>query len=202
MLLPLVLSMAITSVVSGNIINLIGYYTPFILFASVTMSIGGGLLTTLNEDTSTAAWIGYQILFGIGAGCGMQQSMIAVQASFKRSRDIATGVTLMTFAQMLGGAVAISIAQSVFENKLSSSIQAADIPNADIKRILHTGATDLRSFLTGDDLTTVLRSYSVAIDGAFYVAMALAAVSILGGLAMEWHSVKGKSALNVIYLFR
>ncbi|OKL58351.1 hypothetical protein UA08_06011 [Talaromyces atroroseus] len=202
MLLPLLLSMAITSIVSGNIINLVGYYTPFILFASVIMSVGGGLFTTVNENTSTATWIGYQILFGIGAGSGMQQSMVAVQASFKRSRDVVTGITLMTFAQMLGGAVAIAIAQSVFVNKLHTSIQEADIANVDAKLIVHTGTTDLKRILSGGDLTTVLRLYGAAIDGVFFVAMGLAAVSILGGLAMDWHSVKGKGAWNSIYLFR
>ncbi|PCG91424.1 Major facilitator superfamily domain, general substrate transporter [Penicillium occitanis (nom. inval.)] len=118
MLLPLVLSMAVTSLASGSLTDIVRYYTPFLIFASVMMSIGSGLLTTLRANTTTSAWIGYQIIFGIGAGSGIHQTMLAMQSSCQKSRDIAAGTAIMIFAKILGAAVAVGMAQSVFANKL------------------------------------------------------------------------------------
>jgi Zn-dependent metalloprotease len=35
------------------------------------ISIGGGMLSTLHVESNTAQWIGYQIIFGAGAGSAM-----------------------------------------------------------------------------------------------------------------------------------
>jgi hypothetical protein len=35
------------------------------------ISIGGGVLSTLSVGSSTAEWIGYQIIFGAGTGSAM-----------------------------------------------------------------------------------------------------------------------------------
>lgn len=192
MLLPLVLSIAATSLASGILVNIIEYYTPFLIFASVTMSIGSGLLTTLQATTATSAWIGYQIIFGIGAGSGMHQTLFAIQSSFYRSRDIASCAALMIFAQILGAAVAVGMSQSVLENKLVNCILAAGINGGSVPSMLHTGATDIRNVLSGENLRTVLGCYTHAIDQAFNVSVGLAAASIIGALVMEWNRVRGR----------
>jgi hypothetical protein len=42
-------------------------------------------------------------------------------------------------------------------------------------------------------LPTVLEVYNAALASAFQVGVAMAGVSIVGALAMEWKSVKGKN---------
>lgn len=199
MLLPLVLSMAVTSLASGSLMDIVKHYTPFLIFASVMMSIGSGLLTTLQANTPTSAWIGYQILFGAGAGSGLHQTMMAIQSSFQKSRDIAAGTAMMIFAQILGAAVAVGMAQSVFGNKLVNGIQAAELKGVSVHVLLHTGATDIRKVLSGESLESVLRLYTHAIDQAFYVSVGLAAVSVIGGLAMEWNCVRGRRGLLAFF---
>lgn len=199
MLLPLVLSMAVTSLVSGSLMDIVRYYTPFLIFASVMMSIGSGLLTTLQANTPTSTWIGYQILFGVGAGSGIHQTMTAIQSSFQKSRDIAAGTAMMIFAQILGAAVAVGMAQSVFGNNLVNGIHAAELKDISVRFVLHTGATDIRKVLTGKDLESVLRLYTHAIDQAFYVSVGLAAVSIIGVLVMEWNRVRGRRCPSAFF---
>jgi hypothetical protein len=186
--------MVITSLASGRLVNMIGYYTPFLLIASIMMSIGSGLLTTLKGSTTTSAWIGYQILFGFGAGSGIHQTLLALQSSFHKPRDIVTGTAIITFAQTLGAAVAIGMAQSAFENKLVGGIGVAGIEDISAQFLLHTGATNLRTVLTTENLDTVLRLYTHAVDQAFCVSVGLATVSVLGALAMEWRPVRGSKA--------
>lgn len=105
---------------------------------------------------------------------------------------------MITFAQTLGAAVAIGMGQSVFENSLVNGIQAARLGDVSVQRVLHTGAMDLRKMFDGNDLDTVLRLYTHAIDQAFYVSVGFTTVSILGVLAIEWSSVRGRRAPVVL----
>jgi hypothetical protein len=41
------------------------------LFGGVMISVGAGLTTTFGPNTSTAQWIGYQLMHGIGRGAAL-----------------------------------------------------------------------------------------------------------------------------------
>ncbi|KAJ6614081.1 major facilitator superfamily domain-containing protein [Mycena sp. CBHHK59/15] len=77
--LPMILSVVVSSLLAGSVITILGYYTPFILLSTVLMSVGAGLLSTLTPSTGHVHWIGYQIVFGLGVGFGLQQSVLAAQ---------------------------------------------------------------------------------------------------------------------------
>ncbi|RQM05029.1 hypothetical protein DH86_00003911, partial [Scytalidium sp. 3C] len=96
--LPLILSMVLLSMLTGGIVTIIGYYTPFMIASSIFLGVAAGLLTTFKVDTGHAKWIGYQIFFGCGGGMGMQQTMVAVQASLPTA-DIPIGTAIMMFSQ-------------------------------------------------------------------------------------------------------
>lgn len=78
-LLPSIIAALISAVVAGKLVSVVGYYMPFSVAAGLFMGVGYGLLGTFNAHTSTGKWIGYQILFGIGRGMGMQMPLVAVQ---------------------------------------------------------------------------------------------------------------------------
>ncbi|KAG9681907.1 MFS transporter, partial [Aureobasidium melanogenum] len=158
--------------------------------SSVLMAIGAGLLTTFTVTTGHAEWIGYQALFGIGVGMGMQQTLIAVQTVLPAA-DIPTGTAIVMFFQTLGGALFISVGQNVFTNKLVSGLKAA-VPDLDPAIVLQTGATNLKNAISAQYRDGVLHAYNDALTNSFYVAVALATLSIVGSLAVEWKSVKGK----------
>jgi EmrB/QacA subfamily drug resistance transporter len=190
MSLPLILGVVICSVVAGGLVTTFGYYAPFMIASSVLMAIGAGLLTTFKVNTGHTEWIGYQALFGIGVGLGMQQILIAVQTALPAA-DIPTGTAIVMFFQTLGGALFISVGQNVFTNKLVSGLKAA-VPDLDPAIVLRTGATELRSVIGEQYRAGVLRAYNDALTNSYYVAVALATLSIVGSLAVEWKSVKGK----------
>jgi hypothetical protein len=43
--------------------------------------IGVGLMTTFKVDTSSAKWIGYQVIGGFGRGLGMQMVRTSLSSS-------------------------------------------------------------------------------------------------------------------------
>lgn len=189
--LPMILGLVVTSIFAGGLVTMLGQYAPFMILSSITMAIGAGLLTTFKVDSSAGVWIGYQLLFGIGVGCGMQQTMVAIQASLQGA-DIAIGTALLIFTQSLGGALFLCVGQNIFQNKLVSNIAAAHIQGLDPLTVVNTGATQIQSLIPKQFLPAVLVAYNKALTQTFYVGTALAALSILGALAVPWNSVKGK----------
>jgi hypothetical protein len=47
-----------------------GYYLPWSVASAVLVSLGSFLMSTLNQYSSAPQWIGYQVIAGIGRGCG------------------------------------------------------------------------------------------------------------------------------------
>ncbi|KAK9495527.1 major facilitator superfamily domain-containing protein [Lipomyces doorenjongii] len=185
--LPLVLSLVIAAIISGATITRTGWYNPWMILCSVLMAIGAGFLTTFQVDTGSAKWIGYQCLFGFGLGMGMQQASLAAQAVLAKE-DVSIGVSLMFFAQSLGGAVFVCVGQSVFSNELVTGLN--QISGIDPMIILATGATELRHVIAPEDFAAVLVRYNEALVKAFIVALAVAACSVVPALGMEWKNVK------------
>lgn len=189
--LPMILSLVLFSIVSGGLVTTLGYYAPFMMLSTVLMSVGAGLLSTFTVDTGPAHWIGYQIIFGIGVGLGMQQTMVAVQASLDSS-DVAIGTAIIIFSQTLGGALFICVAQNVFQNKLVSNIADANIAGLDPLRVVTVGATEVQTLIAEEHLPAVLAAYNGAVTNTFYVSAAMAALSVVGAALVPWNSVKGK----------
>ncbi|KAJ7645389.1 MFS transporter [Mycena rosella] len=189
--LPMILSLVISSLLAGIFITIFGYYTPFVLLSTVLMSVGAGLLSTLTPSTGHAHWIGYQIIFGLGVGFGMQQPVIAAQTVLELT-DVPIGTSIVMFMQTLGGALFISIGNNVFSNKLISGL-VAHVPGVSPVIVLSAGATSLKNAIDPQYLPAVLQVYNDALMSAFYVAAAMSALSLIGGLVMEWKSIKGKN---------
>lgn len=191
--LPMILGVVLFSIISGGLVTALGYYTPWMIFSSVMMAIGVGLIATWKVDTGHSKWIGYQIIYGIGVGCGMQQSLIAAQTVLHLD-DIPTGTSIIMFSQTFGGALFISVAQNVFTNRLLSNLLES-VPTLNPAIVLSTGATSLKHAITATDpslLPGVLTAYNSALTQTYYVSVAMASLSIVGALGVEWKSVKGK----------
>ncbi|KAI0473596.1 putative efflux pump [Xylariaceae sp. FL0804] len=186
--LPMLLSLVITSVIAGLSITATGYYWPFMIFSTIFMSIGAGLLSMFRPSTDEALWIGFQVVFGAGVGLGMQQPFMAVQTVLDIS-DVPTGTATMTFMQALGGAIFVSVGQTVFTNKLVDSL-ASKFPSINPSAILTGGATDFISSLPPAVRAAVLLDYNDAITSTFKVAASLAAFTVLGSALVEWKNMK------------
>ncbi|KAJ5225367.1 hypothetical protein N7468_006592 [Penicillium chermesinum] len=188
--LPMIIAVVVISILSGGLVTACGYYTPFMIFSSIIMTIGAGLLSTLETDSGHAKWIGYQALFGIGLGLGMQQPMIVAQTALK-AEDVPSGTAIVMFSQTLGGSIFVSVAQNVFQNQLVHNI-ARNVPGADAGKLASAGATALRNIVPSPMLHRVLVAYNDAIMQTFYVSVAMGALSLIGPIFVEWISVKGK----------
>ncbi|KAL1303716.1 hypothetical protein AAFC00_007066 [Neodothiora populina] len=187
--IPLVLALVVAVILTGIAVGKIGYYTPFMFVCAIITSIGFGLVCTLRVDSSHSKWIGFQVLLGLGLGCGLQQPNMAAQTVLPR-KYASSGMALMFFCQNLGGSVFISVAQNVLSTSLIKNLRALHLSDIGAEDIANTGATDLRNLIPANELPRLLVAYNAAIIDAFYVGLAMACMLIVGALAMEWKSVK------------
>jgi hypothetical protein len=185
--IPIVLALVIGSMLAGALVQKIGYYVPWMLASAVLASTGSGLITTFDSHTGHAKWIGYQVLFGLGLGTGLQQGNLAAQTVLEK-RDVPTGISLMFFSQSFGGAIFVCISQSLFTNRLASGLDS--IAGVDAGVVVKAGATELARLVPADKITEVLVIYNDALVRAFWVVVAGSCLLILPALGMEWRSIK------------
>lgn len=193
--IPMVLAMVVASILSAKITQRIGYYVPAMIVCAILSSIGAGLLSTMTRFSDHSYWIGYQVLFGLGLGCGGQQASLAAQAVLPK-KDVPLGLALGFLMQQLGGAVFLSVCQNVFATQLVDKL--AGVAGLDAHQIVNTGATAIRDVVPADKMDLVVSAYSYGITRVFLVAAILSACTIIGTAMLHWTSIKDKSGTKAV----
>ncbi|KAL8706038.1 MAG: hypothetical protein Q9201_000860 [Fulgogasparrea decipioides] len=164
-ILPMIVAHIFAAMSSGPIVNMVGYYVPIALFASILLSVGSGLMATFDAGTPTGKWVGYQILYGAGRGLGLQMPIIAVQNTVPlQVLPIAMAVTI--FSQSFGAATFLSFAETIFSNSFSTLLPQR-APAVNVQTVIDAGATGFRKFVSKTDLVGVLAAYAKSIDRVF-----------------------------------
>lgn len=204
--LPLILAMSIALLVSSATITWIGYYTPLLIVGGVLLTIGSGLVYTLDIGTSASKYIGYQILVGAGNGICSQLPLITAIA-FSEPEDIAITTALvlckwikvltchaseLTFKpvyQLVSGAISVSLAQSIFTNVLLKKLPDY-APTINPASVIAVGASQLRSAFSAEDLPGILKAYMAGLRAAWAAATALGGLTILCAFVPKIKSIK------------
>ena len=191
--IPYLGAIILSSIIAGAGITILGVYKPFMIVGSAIFTIGAAMLYTLRVSSPPQAWIGYQLLSGLGAGGGVQIPFIAVQVVLS-NKDMPTGNAMAIFFNSLGGALSISIAQNIFSNGLSKNLPKY-APDVSPQAVINAGATYLRHFVDPKLLPGVLRAYMVALGQAYVLPIAVGVIATGCACFVEWRSVKGKKIL-------
>ncbi|KAJ6088810.1 hypothetical protein N7486_010071 [Penicillium sp. IBT 16267x] len=188
MYLHLAVSLAIAALAGGPLTSYIGYYNPILIFGSILMTVGSGLITTLRPDTGPGKWISFQILYGIGIGLAFQPPYLAVQTVLPESM-VPKALVVVGFAQQFGGIVILSIAQNVFLNRLAHNL-TTHVPGLSPNDVLGSGALGLIDRIPVEYRDQVLVVYNGALVDVLYIALGLTCVVVVSTLGIEWKSVK------------
>ncbi|KAH7062485.1 major facilitator superfamily domain-containing protein [Macrophomina phaseolina] len=180
--IPYILGIALFTIVSGGTITATGHYLPLIVLGSVLATVGTGLIYTLDVGSPSSEWIGYQAMSGIGSGLIIQVAVIVSQAIVP-SVDLSSVTAIILFWQTLSGAIFVSVAQSLFTNKLIESVPK-EVPGLDPGLVVATGATELRDVFSDAQIDGVIRSYMDGLKDAYALGIALAGMSVLVAVAM------------------
>lgn len=95
--------------------------------------------------------------------------------------DRATCASLVSFFQVWGATIWVSVSQAIYQGRLLAGIEA--IPGLDVQAILDSGLTEFRAVVSGEQLREVI---GVAAGALFDVEVAIAAVAAAGVASAAW----------------
>ncbi|KAJ5152477.1 hypothetical protein N7492_009757 [Penicillium capsulatum] len=189
-LLPVMLGQVVFSVVSGLLIQQLGYYMPFAICGGALGGISGGLLSTLSAYSPTGEWIVYQLLSGVGRGIIFQVPVVAIQNALPPS-ETSIGMAVLVFSQTLAGATIITIANVIFDSGLKSLLPQ-NAPNVNKEAVIAAGATGFRSVVAKADIPGVIQAYAKSCDYVFYVVTGMGVLMFLAAWGTGWVDIRQK----------
>ncbi|ROV97150.1 hypothetical protein VPNG_08834 [Cytospora leucostoma] len=183
--LPMVIAVSIFSLAGGLFVAKTGWVTPNMCISTIIATIGCGLLYTLDINTSTGKWIGYQIIVGASIAFAVLNGMNIVQANVD-NEDLAAATAGLLFFQTTGGAFTIASGQAAFVNQILAKLPQS-APSIDPSLVIATGASELKNvFGTLPEYRGILIAYMHGLKSVFAVATGFAGLSFLTTFLIPW----------------
>jgi EmrB/QacA subfamily drug resistance transporter len=176
LLLPLILGIVFTSIVSGRVISRTGRYKAFPVVGMLVMSLGLYLLSTMGPTTTEVSAGAYMVVLGLGLGMVMQVLVLAVQNAVER-RDLGTATGAATFLRSMGGSFGVALFGAVLSNRLATNL-ADMLPGghlpAGVSESTLRGSPKVILSLPPGVRSIVIDAFARSIDTVFLAAVPIA----------------------------
>ncbi|RFU33349.1 hypothetical protein B7463_g2991, partial [Scytalidium lignicola] len=192
--LAMILATTIATIASGILITLFGHFVPLMILGAIMVTVGSGLIYTLGLHSSSAQWIGYQIIAGLGVGLSLQIPVITAQATVDPA-DLSSATAMVLFLQTLGGAFCVSAGESAFTNRLLQRLPTL-APTVSAATVTSVGISDIRSHFATDVVPGIIVSYLDGLKVSYAISIALGGIAVIVSLASKWTNIKGKEAIG------
>lgn len=175
--------------IAGGALPAVGRYMPFYVIAGVFITIGGSLMHAIIEpDTPASRIYGFEVLVAIGCGIGLQ-IMYAVAVVIVKPEEIMGAIGIMNTAQIGSTAIALSIANAIFQNvgfiNLRDALAGRGFVDEQIRGAL-AGAKS--AILEGGDMEVLTLAIDAIVDtmSTIWILVIVAgAVGIVAGALMK-----------------
>lgn len=121
-LTPLMFTMILAAILSGQIISKTGTYKKLAIISFAIGTAGMFLLSTMTQNTSNLEIIIYEIIAGIGAGLAMPLFLIAAQNAVKK-RDLGVVTSSSMYIEQLGSVIGLAILGTIVNMTLNLNLQ-------------------------------------------------------------------------------
>jgi EmrB/QacA subfamily drug resistance transporter len=177
-LTPMMAGVLVTSIASGQIISRIGRYRPFPIAGTAIMTLGLGMLATLDVETTT--WLAgtYMLVLGLGLGMVMQILVLAVQNAVDY-RDLGVATSGTTLFRSIGGSVGVSLFGAIFTATFTANLAARLPPGVSLPAATTPDAIHL---LPAAVKTIYLEAFTASLHPVFLYAAAVGAL----GFVLTW----------------
>ncbi|KAH8812400.1 major facilitator superfamily domain-containing protein [Xylogone sp. PMI_703] len=197
-LFPTATTIAPAAAITGVVITLNGRYRIYHFVGFILMSLGCGLFALLDENSNTGAWVGYQVLFGLGNGMVYNSMIPPLLASLPPS-EVATATATWTFMRSFGSIWGIAIPSAIFNDRVNHLAAERLGNNPAVEALLLNGKAYERatsafiSSLAANLQPTVISIYVDALKTVWYASIAFAVIGLPIALF-----VKGYDLSNVL----
>ncbi len=118
-MLPLMFGLILSSTISGRLVSTIGRYKPMMIFGSVAMLVGIGLMTQLGPDTTVTGVAWRVFILGVGLGPAQGLFAMAVQNAVPMSR-LGVATSSSQFFRQIGSTVGVAVFGAVMTHALAT----------------------------------------------------------------------------------
>lgn len=198
LLIPLVLTQAITSIISGQIISYTGHYKYVILFGYGSWVLGCGLVLLWNETISIGVVIVVLIIMGVGLGFTFQPCMVAAQAQARKS-ERAVVIGTRNVIRSFGGAIGIAMGSLIVSNTLLKEVNQAlvhrekyaNIPSDYLKYLkLHIYTRIEVTGLNEKQVKVIESMYMKSLMNYFYLGIPLIGICFISSFFLKDRGVQ------------
>ncbi|WP_161628124.1 MFS transporter [Microbispora catharanthi] len=184
MTLPMILGLAISSTVSGQIITRTGHWKVFLVSGTFFLTAGFALMGTLRYDTDY--WLVAIFMFCVGVGIGMsQQNLVLAVQNQVRAEDLGAGSSVVSFFRSLGGAIGVSALGALMGDRvkryLADALAALGVHGTGQE----SGAIPKLSALPAPIRTAVESAYGHGIGDLFLYAAPLTLLALIAVLFIK-----------------
>ncbi|KAI1776997.1 putative multidrug resistance protein fnx1 [Hypoxylon cercidicola] len=188
-ILPTAAVFAPITIVSGGVMSKLGRYRPLLMVGFAFIPISIGLLSRLNETTTTGYWVGIQIIGAVGYGIITPVTLPTILTPLAES-DVAVGTATWAFMRGFGTIWGAAIPLAIFNSKADELVSARLGDNEGVRAALSNGGAytlaaggmlDSTLNLDGDPaLAAVVKGiYVDSLRVSWQVALAFALVGFL-----------------------
>ena len=174
-MMPMMLGMLVTSVLSGQLISRSGRYRIFPIIGTGVMASGLFMLSRLSPGSTPAQASALMLVLGIGLGMVMQVLILAVQNDVEY-RDLGVATSGATLFRLIGGSVGTAILGAIFSSRLSANLARA-LPGAEAA----VGAANPRALSAAGRA-----AYNTAFAQALGTVFLVATVVCVAGFLLAW----------------
>jgi MFS family permease len=169
-LLPLMLGLLVSSVVSGRVISRVGRYRMFPITGTFTAAVGMLLLSGVTAESPYWRIAIGMLVLGLGLGMVMQVLVLAVQNAVP-PRDIGTATSSATFFRQMGGSFGTAIFGAIMTSRLTAALLDVVPPGMTVDPASLTGSPAVISALPEPLQSNVRDAFVTALTGVFVWAI-------------------------------
>ena len=194
-LIPLMLGIVSTSIVSGKLISKHGHYKRFPIMGTLIMTAGILLMTRLQIDTPYWQISIYAIMVGGGLGLSMQTIVIALQNAVD-FKDMGIATSSNTFFRSLGSVFGTALFGSILTNRIGHYLQSgfADLAKTDPRALVGFDMNQLSGISNSTAVLktlppviqhTALEAFVSSFHVVFYAAAPVTAIGFILALMLR-----------------
>jgi hypothetical protein len=187
--LPYIMTLLLSPMASGAYITTSGHYIPVMWIGASLALTGSVLLTTLDENSTTAQYAGYQVLAALGAGVVQQIPFTAVPLALSPA-DVATASALVSFCNSLGSVIVLTLGNILFTNVLGQKLEEIAGLSENITGSKISGLVDLGSLVPPQFLGSVRHALAVALSRTLLLGIPATALCVCIGIGIQLLSWK------------
>ncbi len=126
-MLPIVLVAVPGAAIAVVVLSKWGRYKQLHYIGFALMALGIGLFSKLDQESSTAEWVIFQIIGALGSGMILNTLLPAFQAGLEES-DQAAATAMWSFMRSFGNVWGVSIPAAIFNNRFANLAHTIDDP--------------------------------------------------------------------------